>query len=269
MTSREIRLLFKKYMRVKEASTSHAVLSASGSERWLGCPGSVKLSQGIPSVDNAHGIRGTNTHTLIQFILENSEWLMLLSSDEAQPFKDFIHWDSEMHSVALFAANYVWAEKRRMKKVTGHHPQICVEKKLELEGVGFGTADIILYQPFGLLHVMDYKNGTHVIEPEHNTQGLYYACAAADLFGWNFRELWITIIQPNGASGRGPIRTWKTTPKDLERAGSMLRRGAKATRAPSAPLVTDSKWCWFCPARPICPAQMKGKETKIMQRFTR
>lgn len=271
MTPKERRTLFKKYMKVKNPDKAHAVLSASGSERWLSCPRSVKLSEGITSVDNEWGIRGTNTHTLIQFILENTHtWQELILSQEAEKFKSFIDYDIEMQKCADFAVNYVKKEQRRMLNRYGVKPQLYIEQKLELLGVGFGTADIILYHPFGLLHVMDYKNGRFNVEPESNTQGLYYGVASADKFGWDFREAWITIIQPNADNRRGPIRTWEVPQGELEKAQTRFRLGAGLTKKKDAPLVPDSKYCWFCPARQTkCPIYNKKRHEKIMERFER
>lgn len=268
-TSDVLRKLFKRYIKEHKAEKSHAVLSASGSERWLGCPGSVQLSEGIPPADNEYSIRGTNTHTLLQFQLENPKHKWLLDRKEAEDFKKHIAFDDDMLKAATFASNFVMSEKWRLEQETGSPAHLSVEEKVELKGVGFGTADIILHQPFGVLHVMDYKNGQKAIDPEENTQGLYYAHAAADHYGWDFDHVKITIIQPNAAHKRGPIRTWQTTLERLEEAGKRFRVGAKLTRKKDAPLVVDTKWCWFCPARSICPKQMKEKEGRIMDRFKR
>lgn len=261
--------LFEKYMRVKDPNKAHAVLSASGSERWMGCPGSIRMSDGIVSIDTDYGIAGTNTHTLIQFILENRDWETLLNHKDAKKFREHIDYNEEKLHSAMVAVSYVKSEMWKMKNFYGKAPQLLVEKKVELSGVGFGTADIILYQPFGVLHVMDYKNGRAVVEAEENMQGLYYAHATADLYGWDFSELWITIIQPNASHKRGPIRTWKTTPDRLEKAGLQFLMGVARTKMKNAPLVSNSKWCWFCPARAKCPEQMKIKAKNIMGRFER
>ncbi len=267
MTSRELRHLFQKYMKEPDKDKAHAKLSASGSERWLSCPGSVKLSEGIPSVDNEHSVRGTRTHTLLQFMLENEHFSGMLTHPVAQDFKEHIQFDEAMFYNALFAAQEVIKEKVALEKQTGHPVELLVEEKLELEGVGFGTADIILYQPFGTLHVMDYKNGQKAVEPEHNTQGLYYAVAAADRFGWDFSRATITIIQPNAVHSSGPVRSWRTTPEMLEKKKTLFQKGAALTKKKDAPLVANSGHCFFCPAKNICPLQMKAKESKIMERF--
>lgn len=256
--------LFAKYIKEPEADKAHAELSASGSERWLKCPASVSLSRGIEKTDSQAGITGTNAHMLLQFLLENERPIQLLGTSAAKAFKVHIGFSKEQLNSVLVAARYIWQLQRQTPI-----PQLFIEQKMKLDGVGFGTADVILYQPFGLLHIIDFKNGKYKVEPEDNTQGLYYAVAAADKFGWDFSDVWITIIQPNATHKLGPIRTWKTTPERLERAQRMFIIGAARTRMQNPPAIPDHKYCWFCSARPVCPAQMQEKEMKIMSRFSK
>jgi Protein of unknown function (DUF2800) len=262
-----IKNIFRRYIKdAKPVNEEHAVLSASGSERWLNCPGSVKLSVGIESTTSEWSIAGTQAHTLLQFILENEhEYKAYLANKEANEFKEHIGFSRQQQASVLLAADFVFRERNKMQKES--KVIMNVEKKVELEGVGFGTADVILYQPFGILHVLDYKNGKKIVEPENNTQMLYYACGAADLYGWDFERVKITIMQPNAPHARGQIRTWETTPKRLKEAAIQLRHGAIKTRMKNPPLVMNSNWCWFCPARTICPEQMRVKEKLIMERF--
>lgn len=268
--SNSIRKLFSRYMKVPEPSTAHAKLSASGSERWLGCPGSVRLSQGLPSPENKHSIAGTHAHTLLQFILENEKtWAKLLVSEVSQDFRDFIDHTPEQLESVLKAVTHVRTQFSSLWKRTGIKPTLLIEKRLEFTGVGFGTADIVLYQPFGELHVIDFKNGKYKVEPEDNPQGLYYLNGAADLFGWDFSQAKFTIVQPNAPHKNGPIRTWSTTPKRLEEAGKRFRKGAELTRKLNAPLVINHKYCFFCPARTQCPLHLKQSTEKIMKRFER
>ncbi len=264
--SNNLSSLFKRYIKTPNPTKDHAVLSASGSERWMGCPGSIRLSQGIPPVDNEASLQGTHAHTLLQFILENPlDWRRLLASKEARAFLKHIHFSQDQLTSVLVAVCYVHTEMKKTKNV-----ELYTEQKLELKGVGFGTADIILYQPFGLLHILDYKNGAYPVSPENNKQGLYYAVAAADRFGWDFNKVQITIIQPNIKTMRAhPINTWSTSRTELENAQKAFSVAARATRNNQAPLIPNHKYCWFCPARSICPEQMKQKEVKIMDRFTR
>ena len=47
----------------------HAKLSASGSERWLNCPGSVKAEEGYASTSSPFAQEGTLAHELAEVCL--------------------------------------------------------------------------------------------------------------------------------------------------------------------------------------------------------
>jgi len=262
-----VRNIFSKYLKVPDPEKAHAEFSASGSERWLGCPASVRLSKGIPSTTSEASARGTNTHTLLQFMLENVNWKGHLDTPEAKAFKTFIGYDAAMQANALFAARYVWEKMNEIEMRSGVRPKLYTEQKLELRGVGFGTSDVILHSPFGELHVMDYKNGTKMVEPEGNTQGLYYACGAAFKFNWEFSDIHITIIQPNTPHTKGQVRTWTTTHDALDRAYTQFLNGVRRARKPDAPVVKNDGWCWFCPARIKCPAHIDLRHKKTLKLF--
>src|SRR2546426_998904 len=51
----------------------HAILSPSGADRWMTCPGSVKLSKDIPGEDSEYAIEGTDHHEVAAVAIE--EWL--------------------------------------------------------------------------------------------------------------------------------------------------------------------------------------------------
>ncbi len=268
MTSADIKRLLRKYMKAA-SEKDHAKLSASGSERWLGCPASISLSEGRKKIAHESAAIGTNAHTLLQFILENlKHWQMILAHPASIEFRRHINYDSHQLLSVMVAVKFVRDEMKRIEKKTGHRPTLYVEKKVHLDGVGFGTSDIILHQPYGLLHVMDFKNGKSKVKAQENTQGLYYGVGAADEIGWDFNEVHISIIQPN-AKGWA-VNTWKTTPERLEKAKLMLQRGAAATRKPNPAVVPNYKYCYFCPAREsVCPAHKKQRQEKIMTRFQR
>lgn len=262
------RALFNKYIKDHDTGKAHAVLSASGASRWMGCPGSVRMSEGITPETSEWSKAGTNAHTLFQFALENGVgWECLLSLPEAKKFKAHIELSEDQLLSVRYAAQYVQDAAEKMRVQYDHDPQMFVEKKVEFPGIGFGTADVILYQPFGTLHVMDYKSGRGIVEPEENKQGLYYAIATAEEMGWDFDDVIITIIQPNVAHPDGMVRSWKTTYERLKEAQKEFILAARRTQDTKAPLVPDTKWCWFCPARSICPKQKELRGSKLLKAF--
>ena len=54
-------------------ATLHAKLSASGSSRWLNCPGSVKAEEGFTDNGSAFAFEGTCAHELAELALTNNQ----------------------------------------------------------------------------------------------------------------------------------------------------------------------------------------------------
>lgn len=262
--------VFTKYMRTKSEDKAHSLYSASSMERTLGCPGSISLIKKAPKAkDNVHSVRGTNTHTLIEFIIKEGEHHLYTS--DAKEFKEFIQYDDQMHISAKVAVLFLKEEYARWVDRVGHKPKVLIEQKLPLndllkEDCG-GTADMIMYQYFGDLHVIDYKNGKSIVEPRQNKQGMTYALGALEKFGWDFKSVTITIIQPNARHEVGPIRSWVIGLDRMEAFKEELIRGIALTKKKDAPLNEDPKWCWFCPAKDICPVQMDKKRNKVLTKF--
>lgn len=268
MTSSEIRRLLRPFMKGAQEK-DHAKLSASGSERWLGCPASISLSKGRKQIEHPSAQVGTNAHTLYEFIMKNSRvWRAILKHQASEKFKQHIKFSKEQLQAVLVMVVFVESEIQRLKRISGKLPEVYIERKVHLEGVGFGTTDTMLWQMYGDLHVVDYKNGKYKVSPVDNTQGLYYGVAAADEIGWDFARAAITIVQPN-APGKD-VKTWDNiTPGRFEKAKLMFQRGAERTRAKNPAIVPNNKYCWFCPAKPICPAHADVRRTKLMSRFER
>lgn len=49
----------------------HAKLSASGSSRWLNCPGSVKAEEPYPNETSSFAIEGTRAHEVADLSIKN------------------------------------------------------------------------------------------------------------------------------------------------------------------------------------------------------
>jgi hypothetical protein len=51
---------------------SHTEISPSNAHRWLECPGSVRLCEGIESKGSYAAIEGTHTHTLLEMCIKSN-----------------------------------------------------------------------------------------------------------------------------------------------------------------------------------------------------
>lgn len=259
LSDKVLKEVFAKYMKTEKKK--HAEFSFSGSERWDNCHGSNELiKKAPPQKDNVWGIRGTNTHTLIEFIFR--EGIEFLDGKAAIPFKKFLGFDGDMLTNAVDTVNHI---KMLHKKMPGS--KLLIEQKVSIKGVGFGTSDVVLYVRGGILHIMDYKNGTSLVHPEENLQMMCYAIGVCEMLGWNWTKVLLTIIQPNAAHSEGPIRTWTTSIYHLKKVRERLILSVKKSREPNAKLVPNPKYCYWCPANLICPAMQQKALVKMNEKF--
>src|SRR5579859_597891 len=163
-------------------SAAHAKLSASGSERWMNCPGSIKLSTNVPEPsESKYAVEGTKAHELFELWLNHAittEKTFVIP--EGYP-KGMV----EAVKTGVKADLKIWNENDR--------PELHAERKVSLGFIDkdrWGTLDTRIVDHFGKLFVLDYKHGSgipvDVVDQEktstpfnHNTQLIYYALASA------------------------------------------------------------------------------------------
>jgi hypothetical protein len=56
-----------------DTKPAHSPLGASSMERWQNCPGSIRLSRGIPNTESVYAQEGTKAHELAERILTTGE----------------------------------------------------------------------------------------------------------------------------------------------------------------------------------------------------
>ena len=64
----------------------HAKLSSSASKRWLGCPGSVKLSEHYPNGSSIYADEGTIAHGMAEGMISKDDKLVQKYEVEAAKF---------------------------------------------------------------------------------------------------------------------------------------------------------------------------------------
>jgi hypothetical protein len=71
---------------------AHAKLSPSGAERWMTCPGSIVLSEGMPNPDSTFAAEGTKAHELAECWLKGvnptDKWFL---TPEAGQMRDYVN----------------------------------------------------------------------------------------------------------------------------------------------------------------------------------
>ncbi len=258
-------------MRKLDTKTSeekaHAEFSASGSQRWLSCPGSHALSKNAPPApENRYAAEGTAAHACLEFLLKNVDNLTAaVLKAEKNP-----EWDADMIAHAIVAIE--WITDRLNSE--GKGATLLCETKVDASYFTctgqFGTLDAAVVKEFGRLTVIDYKYGAGIaVDPvdddgELNSQLVYYALGVSKLYEHNFAEVELVVIQPRAYHESGDtVRSVSVPMEDLLAWIPKFRDGVMATSDKNAPL-NPGKWCKYCTAATICP-ELKVKAMKDAQ----
>ena len=229
---------------------AHAVLSASGSKRWLSCPPSARLERKFPDKAGEAAQEGTLAHALAEARIRH--WLGEISENGLTLRIDNIRHD------ALYSPE--------MGEYVSEYVDLCIEKINAAQGValveerldfsrwvknGFGTGDMVIIGD-GVLEIVDLKYGKGVpVSAEGNTQMQLYALGAIEQYGYiyDFDHVRMSIFQPRN----GGLSTQLMSVDELLAWGESIK--------PIAELAYEGKGefkagdhCRFCRAAAQCKA---------------
>jgi hypothetical protein len=260
---------------------AHALYSASSSERWRNCPGSIALSLLSPKEEESpYAAEGTTAHEchekmLGECIHDADGATICFSPNNDKIRRKYVEeYGSEI--VDNVVTSIEWIIEERAWKIPEEHRNILVEIKVDAspytcEGQ-FGTLDCAVYEEFGLLTIVDFKYGAgHAVDPEGedgkgNSQLVYYALGIAHELEFNFSEVELVVIQPRAYSPDGEaVKIFRMSVSELMAWIPVFQKAVK--RCEKAKLVLLSgrqkrfqekylkagKWCQFCPAAAFCP----------------
>ena len=232
---------------------AHSEIGASGHYRWKACPGSVRLSRGLPNRSSDFAEEGTDAHTVAAALLEGKPWPVDVPYDE------------EMEAAVRVYVDYVASIFGR----EGFAGSILIEHAFDLSSIYkglFGTADCVIYDASKRkLYVLDYKHGQGIpVEAFGNTQLLYYGLGALVTLPYEVEEAELGIIQPRCNHPDGPIRTWQVNVTRLFDFAFEVYEDATRTEDRNAPLVPGGH-CRFCKASGICPS-LHAQSTEVARR---
>jgi len=238
---------------------AHSKYGASSASRWLNCPGSVKLSETVPSQPSSvYAQEGTAAHKLGELCLMNNNNPSDYADQEItldDGSKYFVNED-------MVEAVTVYVDYVRSRAKLG---ELFIETQFSLAFVHdemFGTNDACVFSDMlGMLEVIDYKHGAGIaVSPEENTQLAYYGLGAANVQDLHpDSQIKLTIVQPRAAGE--PIKSWVTTVGYLDKFAKTLKKGVKACNV-KKPKLKEGEWCRFCPAQAVCP-QLEKKSLEI------
>lgn len=242
----------------------HAKLSASGSSKWLNCPGSVEAESKIPNKQSVYAEEGTLAHELADICLKKGlEAKKYIGYDVLYaPEKSGIITE-EMAKFVQEYIDYVLAHETK-------NSQLYTESKVDFSNIvpdGFGTSDAaILDYDTGICHIFDLKYGQGVeVSAVENTQaqlyalGFYNELKCLDVI----KSFKIHIVQPRIFN----YSSWEITLDDLVKFGEYASKKANEALTPNAPRTPGEKQCKWCNAKATCPALKKHTEDTILSSF--
>lgn len=245
----------------------HSKLPPSGAERWMTCPGSVVLSEGMPESESEYADEGTRAHAYAQ------KWLLLHFAQHGSIPTPAPGEETEIHKhVKIYVEECI--------RVKG--PKVHVEKQVAVNEDVYGTADFITWHPdTHTLYVRDLKYGAGVVvNVERNVQLRIYALATLITMKLPARTINIGIVQPRYDHPDGFIRSVDFDVADLLDLHAdvldavKLVEDAESTKTAAGKdswetryLRPSEKGCRWCAASPKCPAIKNRAQALAKQVF--
>lgn len=255
-----------KRTKARRNKPKHSPLGASSYYRWKSCPGSVRLCQGVESVQSEYAKEGSQAHEIAEDILNKKYFTM----GERPTIPDQI--PADMMAAIRVYTDLIHKEMNIAKAIVskGH---MLIEHRFAMPEIHedlYGTADCVIYGPEDKkLRVIDYKHGAGImVEAEDNLQLMYYALGALLSTGFPCEYVEIIICQPRCGLDN-PVRRWKFETLDLLDFADQLQTDAKATEDPNAALCPGDH-CRFCPAAATkCPALAQKSLALAQKEFSK
>lgn len=239
---------------------SHALLSASGSKRWMSCPPSAILEQNFPDQTSSFAEEGTFAHSLAELMLRHylKEITTRTYNSRLKKMQDNKYFSPDMIDYLDIYVALV-AERLGDAKTRCNDPVALLEQKLDFSDwvpEGFGTGDAVIIAD-GVLEIIDLKYGKGVpVSAENNSQMMLYGLGALNTYEilYDIDLVRMTICQPRLDN----ISTFEMTKVNLLKwAEEELAPLAKKAFAGEGEFYAGEH-CQFCKARYTCRARAEA-----------
>lgn len=231
---------------------SHAILSASSSNKWLVCTPSARLEEQFPNKTSEYMAEGTLAHEIAEFKVK-SYFL------EATPKSTYTRRLNKLKKKDLFDQEMLGHTDTYLEFIKGEalqtntKPFIAVEQRVDFSKYvpeGFGTADCILISG-NTLQVIDFKYGKGVkVEAEDNPQMKLYALGALEQFGifYNISCIKMSIVQPRIDN----ISSYEMQKDQLLKWGESVVKPQAQKAFMGIGDFVQGQHCKFCKAKGAC-----------------
>lgn len=264
----------------------HATLSPSSADRWMTCPGSVPLSEGIVDTSSDYAAEGSAAHEIAALCLTSG-------SDAAAYVGRIVEIDTREIEITADMAEHIQVYVDHVRNRVADWINLGASVTLEVEQrvpIGHltgeagaeGTADAVIIAELPdvrtAIEVIDLKFGRGVeVEATDNRQLRLYALGAIEKFGmvWTFTEARVAISQPRLST---KAAEWDVDILELEKFGQEIKRAAAsvaearicfANKSPDFDLFLQpsEKGCKWCKVKGTCNALAQHVATAVLDDF--
>lgn len=185
---------------INHSERAHAVLSASGAEKWLNCPPSARLEESYPDTSSPYAKEGTLAHEIAEFKARNYFIETLPKRTFTSKLNKFKKDELYQNEMDEYTESYLEYIKEVAMKYPSK-PYIALEKKIDFSKYvpdGYGTCDCILIHGNDM-HIIDFKYGKGVpVSAENNSQLMLYALGALEAYSmlYQIETVHLSIFQP-------------------------------------------------------------------------
>lgn len=243
---------------IAHSDRAHAILSASGSHRWLHCTPSARLEATLPDSESLAAKKGTLAHEIAELKLRKALGIDPMTGQKfaAAMRKKKSHelYEADMDANTDFYVDYI----QRVIHAFPSPPYVAIEREVDLSAYvpeSFGTSDCIVIGG-KQLHIIDYKNGQGVPVPAfENPQMKLYALGALQAYRllYDIDTIHVAIVQPKVWDEPSE---WSLSAQDLLSWGESIKPIAARAFAGEGE-YDPGDHCGFCRARDTCRARVE------------
>lgn len=261
----------------------HHSLGGSNTYTWLNCAGARKaivaaIKAGLipeESPGNIYSEKGTVAHGLGEICLDlnyepsdfyNKTIPAVMGKKRTAKYLnaaelEFVDLDKEVMTAEYIEAVQVYVDYVRETRDKLKKAVLLLEESYSLEDYVNddcgGSADASILEKLGLLEIIDYKNGQGVVEALSNPQTRLYGLGALRKHQkqYKFKEVKLTIVQPNIYHTDGKVRSETLTVTELAKWGrTVVKPAVKLLNSDNPELTPGEKQCMWCRVNGICKA---------------
>lgn len=236
---------------------AHAILSASAAHRWINCPPSARLNEGMADTSSVFAAEGTLAHELgeLELRYQTKEITRRTYKTRLNKIEANELYNHEMPDHVETYTGYVF-ERLAAARVGTPDALLFLEQRLDFSKYvpeGFGTGDSVIIGD-GTVEIIDLKYGKGVeVSADENEQMMLYGLGAYEEYAsfYDIKKVAMTIVQPRLHS----ISTYEIMVEDL-------LKWANDTLVPKARIAWEGgglclpgDWCKFCKVKSTCRAR--------------